>query len=79
MSGRAPARLASVSHHDSVRLYSVKDAAERISMSERWLYLRIAAGEIPVVELGGTRAKTRIRADDLQAFIDSRTHGRRVS
>lgn len=60
---------------ECVRLYSVAIAAERLEMSRVWVYDRIKAGEIRVVEFGTTRPKQRIRADDLQKFIDSRTFG----
>jgi excisionase family DNA binding protein len=60
---------------EAVRLYTVADAAEHLGMSRGWLYGQIRAGRIRFVELGDTRAKQRIRADDLQAFIDDRTHG----
>lgn len=61
---------------DAVRLYSVRTVAERMEMSRGWVYAQIRAGVLPAVELGDTRAHTRVRADDLQAFIDARTFGR---
>lgn len=61
---------------DAVRLYSVAAVAERLEVSTDYVYDRIKSGEIPVVELGSTRAKQRVRADDLQEFIDDRTFGR---
>jgi len=60
---------------ETVRLYSVRSVAERLEMSRQWVYDRITAGDIRAVEFGGSRAKTRVRADDLQAFIDARTFG----
>ena len=59
---------------EAVRCYSVAEAAEHLGMSRAWLYDRIREGALPVVEFGDTRAKTRIRADHLQVFVDERTH-----
>lgn len=60
---------------DAVRLYSVATVAERLEVSKVWVYERIKSGELAVVELGSTRPKQRVRADVLQAFIDSRSFG----
>lgn len=59
-----------------VRLYTVIEAADLLGVSRHNIYKRINAGELPTVELGDTRSKLRIRADDLQALIDGHTHGR---
>lgn len=61
---------------EAVRLYSVAAVADMFGVSRQWVYDRIARGDIRVVELGDSRAKQRVRADDLQSFIDSRTFGR---
>jgi predicted DNA-binding transcriptional regulator AlpA len=60
---------------DAVRLYSVAAVAEHLGMSRVWVYAQINTGKLRTVELGSTRAKTRVRSDDLQAFIDARTFG----
>lgn len=60
---------------EAVRLYPVSKAADLLGVSVNYIYDRIQEGVIPVVELGTGRAKQRVRADDLQAFIDSRTYG----
>ena len=60
---------------EAVRLYPVAKAAEVLGVSPDYVYDRINEGIIRVVELGSGRAKQRVRADDLQAFIDSRTYG----
>lgn len=62
--------------NDAVRLYSVRTVAERMEMSRFWVYAQIRAGRLRAVELGDERAHTRVRSDDLQAFIDARTFGR---
>jgi excisionase family DNA binding protein len=61
---------------DGVRLYSVRTVAERLEMSRDWVYAQIRAGRLRAVELGDTRAHTRVRSDDLRAFIDARTFRR---
>ncbi|WP_434316386.1 helix-turn-helix transcriptional regulator [Leifsonia sp. P73] len=63
---------------DAVRLYSVRTVAERMEMSRDWVYAQIRAGRLRAVELGDTRAHTRVRSDDLQAFIDARTFERKI-
>lgn len=56
------------------RQYSVKSAAELLEVSVQYIYDRIDDGELPRrLDLGGTKAKYRIPATDLQAFIDNRT------
>ncbi len=60
---------------ECVRLYSVATVAERMEMSRDWVYDQIKKGALAVVELGSSRPKQRIRADVLQAFIDSRSFG----
>lgn len=60
---------------EAVRLYPVAAAAELLGVSRYYIYDRINQGLLPVVELGTGRAKQRVRADDLQAFIDARTYG----
>jgi excisionase family DNA binding protein len=59
----------------AIRLYPVAEAAKLLGVSVDYVYDRIKERVIPVVELGHGRPKQRIRADDLQAFIDSRTYG----
>ncbi|TFC92078.1 MULTISPECIES: helix-turn-helix domain-containing protein [Cryobacterium] len=60
---------------EAVRLYSVAAAATQLDMSRVWVYDQIKAGKLRVVEFGDTRPHQRIRADDLQKFIDARTFG----
>ncbi|NWL32949.1 hypothetical protein DM791_08570 [Paenarthrobacter nitroguajacolicus] len=55
-------------------LLSVVDAAEVLGVSKHYVQDRINAGELRIVELAtNVRQKIRVRADDLQAFIDNRT------
>jgi excisionase family DNA binding protein len=60
---------------ETVRLYPVAKAAEVLGIGRTFMYSLINSGQIRVVELGTSKAKQRVRADDLQAFIDSRTYG----
>lgn len=60
---------------ETVRLYSVAKAAEQLDVGRDFVYERIRRGDLRTVELGDVRSKLRIRADDLQRFIDSRTFG----
>lgn len=57
------------------RLLKVTEAARLLSVGRDWVYRRIEAGEIPVVELGDTRKNQRIRESDLEAFVADRTYG----
>jgi excisionase family DNA binding protein len=57
-----------------MRLYTVAEAAETLGTSKAYVYERLRAGELRSVDLGTpAKRKLRIRADDLQAFIDART------
>lgn len=60
---------------ETVRLYSVVKAAELLGVGKTYMYNLVNSGQVRVVELGAGKPKQRVRADDLQAFIDSRTYG----
>ena len=57
------------------RLLSVTAAAEQLDCSRGHVYGLIAAKKLRAVEIAatGTRTKTRVRAEDLDAFIDAHT------
>lgn len=59
----------------TTRLLSVPGTAAILGCSRTHVYGLIAAGHLRPVEIKatGTRPKTRIRADDLEAFIEQRT------
>lgn len=57
-------------------LLKIADAAKRLSVGTDWFYERINRGEIPVVELGGTRKNQRIRESDLDSSIAARMYER---
>ena len=50
-------------------LFSIPHGAQRLGVSERWLWNEIRAGRLPVVALGRRRL---IRPSDLEAFIAAR-------
>ncbi len=57
------------------QLLSPARAAQVLDCSRPHIYGLIAAGRLRAVEIKatGTRSKTRIREEDLQAFIDANT------
>jgi excisionase family DNA binding protein len=59
----------------TTQLLSITRAAEVLDCSRGHIYGLIAAGKLRAVELKakGTRSKTRIRAEDLEAFIEANT------
>lgn len=69
-----PPSLLPVQPEIPVRLaYNVQETAVLLGVGKDYVYERINAGELPVVQLGTEhKAKRRIAATDLQAFIDSR-------
>jgi len=66
----------------SVTLHSVAEAAaEILGCLEMHVYRLIAAGELTAVDIatpGAGRSKTRIRSDDLAAYIERKTSGRQA-
>ena len=68
-------------HQEPVDLLPVLAAAERLGCSDMHVYRLIADGELRAVDIaqpGARRSKTRVRSDDLAAYIDKRTRGRRA-
>ena len=60
--------------NSALPLYTIADAAEALGVKPNYFYERIRDGRIATVNLGSEeRPKLRIRADDLQAFIQERT------
>lgn len=58
-----------------VQLLSIVTVAERLACSRAHVYRLITTGQLRAVEIKatGTRPKTRVRAEDLDAFIESHT------
>lgn len=58
-------------------LLTVKDAGELLGLKPNAVYNLIHTGELRAVNVapkGRSRPRLRIRRDDLQAFVDARTH-----
>ena len=59
---------------ETVRLYTAVEAAGRLGVSDDYIYARQKDHTLRVVDIGTNgRKKLRVRADDLQAYIDART------
>lgn len=58
------------------RLYTIADAAKQLDVSQHYIRDRVRDGTLPYVDLGatGTRAKLRVRATDLDTFINAHTY-----
>lgn len=58
------------------QLLTIPQAADKLEMSTRYVYDRIAAGDLPTVQLGAAgRSVRRIPAAALAEFIANRTTG----
>lgn len=60
----------------SLMLYTPAEAGERLRASESHVYRLIADGDLRAVDIaqpGSRRPKTRVRSDDLDAYIEART------
>lgn len=57
-------------------LYTVREAGEQLGIGRNAVYTLINTGELRVVNVAGAgkRPKLRVRADDLQRFVDANTH-----
>jgi excisionase family DNA binding protein len=65
--------------HQHVELHTIERAADRLGCSKMHVYRLIAAGLLQAVDIaspGAGRSKTRIRSDDLTAYIERQTRGR---
>ena len=57
-------------------LLKVVEAADELRVSPDTVYRRIASGELPAVDIapaGAWKSMTRIRREDLDAYITART------
>lgn len=58
----------------TTQLWTIGEAAERLRCSEMTVYRLITRGHLKAVDISTTgRSKTRVRDDDLAAFIEDRT------
>ena len=58
------------------QLLPIPAAAERLGCSEMHIYRLVSSGELRAVDIsrkGAGKSKTRIRSDDLDAYIESST------
>lgn len=56
------------------RLLTIPEVAEALAISRRSVYALISSGQLPVVDVATRgKPKSRVRADDLQTFIEKRT------
>ncbi len=59
-----------------VQLLPIPAAAERLGCSQMHIYRLVSSGELRAVDVsqrGSRKSKTRIRSDDLDTYIESRT------
>lgn len=59
----------------NTELLTIPEAAERLKCSKGSVYRLISLGQLRAVDLSvtGTRSKSRVRSDDVQALIEERT------
>lgn len=55
------------------QLLTIPEVAARLKINRNSVYRYIAAGAFPTVDIGMGRSKTRVKADDLEAWIADRT------
>jgi excisionase family DNA binding protein len=69
-------RRARIPRGDAVDLLTIPVTATRLGASEMHVYRLIASGDLRAVDIsqpGSRKTKTRIRSDDLDDYIESRT------
>jgi excisionase family DNA binding protein len=65
-----------VHHAGPLSALTIRSTSERLGCSENTVYRLIAAGKLRAVDIappGSLRSKTRVRSDDLDAYIESIT------
>jgi excisionase family DNA binding protein len=62
--------------HAMPRTFTLSQVAESLNMSRRSIENFVADGSLPCVRFGRS---VRIRVEDLQAFVETRTRGRDVT
>jgi excisionase family DNA binding protein len=69
-------QIAARASRSPAKLLPVPVAAERLGCSEMHIYRLVSTGELRAVDIslkGAGKSKTRIREDDLDAYIEART------
>ena len=68
--------MARTSETKQITLLTIAGAASQLGCSDMHVYRLIAAGELSAVDIaqpGARRSKTRVRSDQVDAYIDART------
>ena len=63
-------------------LLTIPEVADELKLAPNTVYKMIAAGDLRAVDMsvpGARKSKTRIRRDDLEAFVEARTREPRAS
>jgi excisionase family DNA binding protein len=66
----------------STKLLTIPETADELGISPNTVYKMIACGDLRAVDMavpGAKKPKTRVRHEDLEAFIDARTREVRAS
>lgn len=66
----------------SAKLLTIPETAEELGISPNTVYKMIRCGDLRAVDMavpGAKAPKTRVRQEDLEAFIDARTREVRAS
>lgn len=66
----------------STKLLTIPETADELGISPNTVYKMIACGDLRAVDMtvpGAKSSKTRIRQEDLEAFINARTREVRAS
>ncbi len=57
------------------RLYTVAEVADLWGTSKNYVYDRISSGELTSIDLGTSKAKTRVPESAVNSFLAPRTRG----
>jgi excisionase family DNA binding protein len=66
----------------TTKLLTIPEVADELNIAPNTVYKMIAAGDLRAVDMavpGARKSKTRIRVDDLEAFVEARTRQPRAS
>lgn len=66
----------------TTKLLTIPEVADELNIAPNTVYKMIAAGDLRAVDMavpGARKSKTRIRVDDLEAFVEARTREARAS
>lgn len=66
----------------STKLLTIPETADELGIAATTVYRMIACGDLRAVDMavpGAKKSKTRVREDDLEAFIEGRTREAQAS